>query len=89
MSSLTDSKRPELLYPTEWEYRVIGSSEVDVRVAIGNVFGEREHSVAHAPHRSPEGRWISIHVQLVVHSEAERDQFHRDLVAQTAVRMVM
>ncbi|WP_157068764.1 YbeD family protein [Sandaracinus amylolyticus] len=80
--------RPTLTYPLEWEYRVIGADEADLRSAIVTVMGSRAHSVAE-PRRSREGRWISLHVVLIVHTEQERDDLHRELVAHPAVRLVM
>ena len=80
--------RPVLTYPLEWEYRVIGADEVALRAVIVRVMGERTHSVAE-PRRSRAGRWVSLHVQLVVYTEEERDRLHGELVADPAVRLVM
>ena len=80
--------RPVLAYPLEWEYRVIGAAEPEVRAAIARVMGARPHSVK-AARKSREGRWVSVHVELVVQTEHERDQLHRDLLADPAVRLVM
>ena len=84
----SNGSRPVLAYPLEWEYRVIGADESAVRAAIVRVMGARSHSVA-APKLSRAGRWVSLHVQLVVHTEEERDSLHRELVADPAVRLVM
>lgn len=81
-------QRPVLVYPLEWEYRVIGSDEAQVRAAIARVMGARAHVLSTA-RPSPKGRWVSVHVNLTVHTEAERDQLHTDLVADPAVRLVM
>jgi len=81
-------QRPILVYPLEWEYRVIGADEDQVRAAIARVMGARAHVLATA-RKSRAGRWVSVHVHLTVHSEAERDQLHGDLVADPAVRLVM
>lgn len=80
--------RPLLSYPLEWEYRVIGADESAVRGAISRVMGARVHAVAESV-RSREGRWVSVHVTLIVYTESERDQLHLDLVADPAVRLVM
>jgi uncharacterized protein len=80
--------RPVLEYPVEWEYRVIGADEDEVRAAIRRVMGAREHVVRDG-RRSRAGRWVSVHVELVVPTEEERDRLHRELVAEPAVRMVM
>ncbi|MDQ3037592.1 MAG: DUF493 domain-containing protein [Myxococcota bacterium] len=80
--------RPVLTYPLEWEYRVIGADEAEVRAAIARVMGARVHVVAESV-KSRAGRWVSVHVDLVVQTEQERDQLHADLVADPAVRLVM
>ncbi len=88
MASESKARRPMLSYPLEWEYRVIGADEVAVRAAISRVMGVRAHRVAESV-KSRAGRWVSVHVELVVHTEDERDQLHADLVADPAVRLVM
>jgi len=80
--------RPLLQYPLEWEYRVIGADEAAVKAAIARVLGSHDHDV-HAGMRSRAGRWVSVHVHLIVATEEERDRLHRELVADPAVRMVM
>lgn len=89
MARESKALRPMLTYPLEWEYRVIGADEIQVRAAIARVMGARVHVVAESGVKSRAGRWVSVHVDLVVQTEQERDQLHADLVADPAVRMVM
>lgn len=88
MASESKARRPVLSYPLEWEYRVIGADEVAVRAAIARIMGARVHAVAESI-KSRAGRWVSVHVELVVHTEEERDRLHAELVADPAVRLVM
>lgn len=88
MASESKARRPVLSYPLEWEYRVIGANEIAVRAAIARIMGARVHAVAESI-KSRAGRWVSVHVELVVHTEEERDQLHAQLVADPAVRLVM
>jgi putative lipoic acid-binding regulatory protein len=77
-----------LEYPAEWEYRVIGSDQEAIRAVIARVMAGREHVVLEG-RKSREGRWVSVHVQLVVESAEVRDRLHQELVADPAVRLVM
>lgn len=81
-------RRPVIVYPVEWEYRVIGQDEDALRAVIDRVFAGRDHLVRPGK-RSRAGRWVSVHVELVVDSEPDRDRLHALLVADAAVRMVM
>lgn len=79
---------PSLTYPLEWEYRVIGASEEGVRESIAKVMQSRVYRTLPA-RPSTQGRWVSVHVHVIVESEAERDALHVSLKAEAGVRLVM
>jgi putative lipoic acid-binding regulatory protein len=75
-------------YPCSWIYRVLGSDETALRVAIAEVIEEREH-VIEAGNVSRTGRYCSLHLRVVVASDADRLGLLRGLQTRQAVRYVL
>jgi putative lipoic acid-binding regulatory protein len=63
--------RPDIGYPIEWTYKVVGSSEDRLRVAIASVVGPAEHTIR--PSRtSRTGKYVSLELLVTVGGEAQR-----------------
>ncbi|MCH2132718.1 MAG: DUF493 domain-containing protein [Phycisphaerales bacterium] len=83
-----DGPRLELKYPCEWEYRVIGADEAQLRAAIEGVLGDRPAKVT--PGRSSTGgKWVTLVVALEVASEEDRLQLYEALRGHEAVKIVL
>jgi uncharacterized protein len=82
------SGKPVVEYPCPWEYRIIGGSPEDMRAAVAEVLGERSYTL-HEANQSSSGRWRSMSLELVVHSEEERNAIHRDLTAHRWIRLAL
>jgi uncharacterized protein len=80
--------RPEITYPCQWEYRVIGGAEELVRRAIVEVIGEVEHTLNFA-NMSKGGKYLSFTLDLTVRDEAHRDTVCEQLLAHPAIKMVL
>lgn len=80
--------QPLIEYPCSWIYRVLGSDETALRVAIAEVIEEREH-VIEAGNVSRTGRYCSLHLRVVVASDADRLGLLRGLQTRQAVRYVL
>lgn len=80
--------RPEITYPVRWTYKVIGSDEERLRVAIGVVCGDAEHTIAYS-HTSRQGRYVSLTAEVVVTSEEERNRLFGELGRHSDVRVVI
>ncbi len=61
----------ELNYPCDWVYKVIGTSDKEVRDAISEIMFEREHDL-NLSNRSSKGKFISFTLKTVVHNENDR-----------------
>ena len=95
---MTDSKpdKPTIEYPAPWGYKVIGTDESAVRAAVQECLdaslardtGDREFELG-LSRESKGGKYLSLSLNVVVVSEAERDGIFRALKDHPDVLMVM
>jgi len=85
---MIEPRRAELEYPCRWTYKVIGSVAHDVRGAIAEVLGERDHTLA-LSNNSRSGRYLSFRVELIVDSEAQRLDLYEALSQHRAIKIVL
>lgn len=83
-----DKTGPDIEYPTRWGYRIVGTNEVDIRAHVLELLADVEHELVLA-RQSRGGRYISLHLNLVVHDEAQRLAIYEHLVQHEAVRFVV
>lgn len=74
-----EGQTPEITYPCEWPFKLIGPDEVALRKAVTEVLADRVHTIIGVT-PSRKGRYKSLRVEVVVFDEAERkevgDAFH-------------
>ena len=79
---------PEIAYPTEWTYTLIGADEARLRAAVAEILGGRAHGLAPS-HTSRGGRWVSMSLTLVVDSHEMRRALYDALAAHRDIRYAM
>jgi putative lipoic acid-binding regulatory protein len=77
-----------LAYPRSWTYQVIGRAEASLRAAVAAVVGRDCCTVAPG-HTSRGGKYVSLRVDCVVSSEAERNALFAALRAHPATVFVL
>lgn len=70
MLSLGD-QQPDIDYPTDWRYKLVGREEVAIRQTVQRVVGDRDHQLA-LSNRSRKGNYLSLELKLRVTSEEDR-----------------
>ncbi|EJF07301.1 hypothetical protein ThvES_00006180 [Thiovulum sp. ES] len=80
--------KPDIEYPTEWRYKVIGLVENEMRKTIDEVLETKKYDLRFS-RASKGGKFTSLEVKTVVDSEEERDQIFKDLQKSPAVKMVI
>ncbi len=88
MSSCLTNKKPEINYPCQWQYTVIGSAEHEILEAISCVIGDREHTIC-ASKKSSGGKFLSVHLELEVHSEDMRNFIFTELQRHPSLKMII
>jgi putative lipoic acid-binding regulatory protein len=81
-------KRPNISYPCEWDYRVIGNDVEKMLSAIEIAANGLEYEVKPS-NVSKNGKYFSINMKLTVSSEEERDLIFQNLDSHENVIMVI
>jgi len=80
--------RLEIEYPCAWSYRVIGTDEKSLRQAISECVEGREYRVS-LSNSSSSGKYISLTLETIVHSEEVRVSTYHSLGRHPLVKMVL
>jgi len=80
--------RPHIEYPCWWDYTLIGPDEENLRLAIGELARGREHRVAFSK-LSAQKRYASLHVDIWVTAEEDRNRLFQAFQAHPAVKIVI
>lgn len=81
-------RKLELDYPCEWTYKVIGTSDKEVRDAISEIMFEREHNL-NVSNRSSKGKFVSFTLKTKVHTEDDRLDLFKLLTEHSNIMRVL
>lgn len=81
-------EEPHIEYPCWWEYALIGPDEEGLRLAIGAITRGKKHRVAFSK-ESRHKRYVSLHVEVWVDSEEERNAVFQEFKSHPQVKMVL
>jgi len=80
--------QPRIEYPCWWTYAIIGPDEEDLRMAVGEIAKGFKHKVAFSK-QSAKAKFVSLHVELWVVSEAQRNEVFQAFKSHPEIRMVL
>ena len=80
--------RPQINYPCVWQYKVIVTDVAPVRSVISEHLGDAPYSLSESK-RSSGGKYISLNLELTVHSDYHRLRLYEVLSAHPAVRVIL
>ena len=66
-----NGKKPDIVYPTFWEYKVIFDSNGDEKSIIKECVGERNHKITPS-NSSKNGKFKSFNLSVLVNNDSER-----------------
>jgi len=69
-------EKPEINYPTYWDFTIIGRDKNKIESAIKEVFGNRKHSCTFSK-VSKNGKFTSYKATCHVKSQKERDELYQ------------
>ncbi len=81
-------EKPEINYPTEWGYKIIGRDKEKLQKCIKEVMGEKSHSTKDG-NASKTGKFHSYNASCTVESEEERNRIFKQFEAHDDVEMVI
>lgn len=82
------NEKPDISYPCNWLYKVIGTNEEALRQAIQVVCGQKNPQVSRS-HTSSGGKYCSLNVELQVENEKIRLAYYKNLANHAAVKVVL
>ncbi|MBK7631720.1 MAG: DUF493 domain-containing protein [Ignavibacteriales bacterium] len=84
----SNSKKPKIEYPCNWEYKVIGIDVDEMIKMIEQSVGGMDYKIS-SSNVSSKGKYFSINLTVFVTSEAIRDIIFAKLEACEFVKMVL
>ncbi len=86
-ASIEGLEGAQILYPTKWEYAVIGKSETLIKEAIFEVL-DIPYEIT-KKRLSGKGNFLSVHIALKVDSKEQRDSIFNTLKNHKDIAMVL
>ena len=80
--------RPRIDYPCVWQYKVIVTETEPVRATLSEHLGDAPYSLSESK-KSSGGRYVSLNLELTVHSDYHRLRLYEVLSAHPAVKVVL
>ncbi len=78
--------KEEIFYPCQWSYKVIGTDRNELDRDIRKIMSDREFSLEES---KKNGKYISLHLSLIVHSKMDRNLIFQALKSSVSVTMVI
>lgn len=75
-------------YPCEWEYRIIGTNEESLKLAVSEILGNKKYVLSFS-NISKTGKYISLSLSAFVENEDTRNRIYISLRKHTAVKSVL
>ncbi|HHD81771.1 MAG TPA: DUF493 domain-containing protein [Campylobacterales bacterium] len=81
-------ERPEIEYPCEWGYKLIGKDKVKLEECIFDTVGERAYTTK-AGNTSSKGKFHTLNMTCKVASEEDRNKIFKAFCDHPDVKMVI
>ncbi len=81
-------EKPEINYPCEWGYKIIGRDKAELEAVICEIMGERKHKKK-GGNSSSKGKFHSLSTACEVLSEEDRDAIFKAFQEHKDVKMVI
>lgn len=78
----------QIEYPCRWLYKIIGTEKDALIAAVSEIFAGSEHTLTFS-HASRTGKYISLNLEVAVHSEEARNFFFTALRQHSSIKMVL
>lgn len=82
------SCKPQIDYPCEWQYKIIGESATLIAELVAGHVHEKDYVLTRS-NVSSSGRYVSMSLELIVQSEERRLELYRLLAEDPSVKVVL
>ena len=83
-----NSKRPEIHYPTNWQYKVIGTNLDEMISAIEEAAGNLKYEITPS-NISENSKYYSVNFSVFIGSESIRDNIYQKLSSNEYIKIIM
>ena len=81
-------EKPQIEYPTNWGFKIIGRDEEKLKACIKEVMGGKEH-LCSLGNRSRTGKFTTYNASCIVEDQEERDRLFKCFQDHDDVEMVI
>ncbi len=85
---MTVEKQPEIKYPTQWSYTIIGNNSELMHKAVESIIQPATYSIDKS-HVSSSAKYTSLKISLIVFSHQERQQYFNELGSHKDIKIVL
>ncbi len=82
------NRKPEIDYPCQWQYKVIGKDPELIKAAIFSSCAPTPVRISHS-HSSSRGSYLSFNAEIIVENEAMRLSIYQSLCNHPAIKLVL
>jgi len=82
------TNRLQIEYPCEWEYRIIGIDEEELRKLASEILKTKEYTLSFS-NISKKGKYISLSLKTTVATEKERNDIYIFLRKAPAIKSII
>lgn len=83
-----NNRKPEIEYPTNWFYKIIGTSVDEMIIAVEEIVVGHEYEITPSNISSNE-KYFSLNLKVFVHSEIIRDIIFQKLEQHSSIKFVI
>ncbi|HEX2958059.1 MAG TPA: DUF493 domain-containing protein [Chitinispirillaceae bacterium] len=80
--------KPELEFPAEWAYTIIGTDSTKMSAAVGSIFKTVTYSLKDSK-KSSGGKYVSLEIRIWVESREQKDFYYNALASSKDIKMVL
>ncbi len=80
--------KPDIEYPCEWGYKLIGRNEAELEACIFDIVGKREYTTKKG-NSSSKGKFHTLNMRCRVESQKDRDEIFKAFSEHNDVKMVI
>jgi putative lipoic acid-binding regulatory protein len=81
-------EKPEIAYPCEWGYKIIGTDKIKLEAVVSDVLGTRAYKTK-GGNTSNKGKFHSLSMSCQVESQDDRDSIFKEFQDHDDVKMVI
>jgi len=83
-----NGRKPEIEYPTKWNYKIIGSDVDEMLAAVEESIKGLEYEISPS-NVSTNEKYFSLNISIIVPSEIVRDLIFQNLAKHPAIKIVI